>query len=207
MRKDRKQQKNVSVKQLKLFSFTGRPIVEKTDGIGRPSQTGVELISQLEEQCFQTRHLLEDVLDYRNLQTAYRQVYGNRGKGGVDSMEVTELGKWLGQHHTALTRSISEETYEVSAVRKVEIPKPGGGKRMLGIPTVKDRFIQQAIHQKLSPYYDERFSEYSYGFRPGRNAHQAIKQASEYVASGKEWVVDSACRATRCRLGKVFRQD
>lgn len=190
MRKDRKQQKNVSVKQLELFSYTGRPIGEGTDGIGKPPQSGVELVSQLEEQRFQTQHLLDDVLDYRNLQAAYRRVYRNHGKGGVDGMEVDKLGAWLGRYHTTLIRSISEEAYEVSDVKKVEIPKPSGGKRMLGIPTVKDRFIQQAIHQKLSPYYDERFSEYSYGFRPDRNAHQAIKQASEFVASGKEWVVD-----------------
>jgi group II intron reverse transcriptase/maturase len=83
-----------------------------------------------------------------------------------------------------------KEQYEVSAVRKVEIPKPDGGKRILGIPTVKDRLIQQAIHQELSRYYEPIFSESSYGFRPGRSAHQAIVQASKYIQEGKEWVVD-----------------
>ncbi len=82
------------------------------------------------------------------------------------------------------------EQYKVSAVRKVEIPKPTGGVRILGIPTVKDRLIQQAIHQELSPLYEPHFSEHSYGFRPKRNAQQAILQASQYIKEGKEWVVD-----------------
>ncbi len=190
MRKDRKQQKNVSVLQLELFSYTGQPIEDGADGIGQQSQLGAELASQLKERRFQTQHLLDDVLDYRNLQRAYRQVKRNGGSSGIDGMEVDEFGKWMGGHFQTLINEIGEETYEVSAVRKVEIPKSSGGKRMLGIPTVKDRFIQQAIHQNLSPIYDEVFSEYSYGFRPGRSAHQAIRQASEYVATGKEWVVD-----------------
>jgi group II intron reverse transcriptase/maturase len=96
----------------------------------------------------------------------------------------------LGQHINTLRESVLTEKYEVSAVRKVEIPKPDGGKRILGIPTVKDRLIQQAIHQELSRYYEPVFSESSYGFRPGRSAHQAIEQASKYIQEGKEWVVD-----------------
>lgn len=190
MRKDRKQQKRESVIQLELFSYTGKPIETVTDGIGAQTQSGVELSSQLKEQRIQTQHLLDNVLDYRNLQTAYRQVKRNGGIGGVDGMEVGEFGQWLGVHHETLKSAIREQRYEVSAVKKVEIPKANGGKRMLGIPTVKDRFIQQAIHQQLSPIYEEVFSEFSYGFRPDRSAHQAIRQASEYIASGKEWVVD-----------------
>jgi len=101
-----------------------------------------------------------------------------------------ELRQWLGKHINTLRETLLTEKYEVSAVRKVEIQKPDGGKRILGIPTVKDRLIQQAIHQELSRYYEPVFSESSYGFRPGRSAHQAIEQASKYIQEGKEWVVD-----------------
>jgi group II intron reverse transcriptase/maturase len=105
-------------------------------------------------------------------------------------MEAEELRQWLGNHINTLRETLLTEKYEVSAVRKVEILKPEGGKRVLGIPTVKDRLIQQAIHQELSRYYEPVFSESSYGFRPGRSAHQAIEQASKYIQEGKEWVVD-----------------
>ena len=105
-------------------------------------------------------------------------------------METEELRQWFGKHINTLRVSLLTEKYEVSAVRKVEILKPDGGKRILGIPTVKDRLIQQAIHQELSRYYESFFSESSYGFRPGRSAHQAIDQASKYIQEGKEWVVD-----------------
>ena len=105
-------------------------------------------------------------------------------------MEVEELRQWLGKHLEELRDSLLTETYQVSSVRKVEIPKPTGGVRMLGIPTVKDRLVQQAIHQKLNLYYEPYFSQHSYGFRPNRDAHQAVLQASQYIREGKEWVVD-----------------
>ncbi len=105
-------------------------------------------------------------------------------------MEVEELRQWLGKHLEALRDSLLTETYQVSLVRKVEIPKLTGGVRMLGIPTVKDRLVQQAIQQKLNLYYEPYFSEHSYGFRPNRDAHQAVLQASQYIREGKEWVVD-----------------
>jgi RNA-directed DNA polymerase len=113
-----------------------------------------------------------------------------KGSSGLDGMETQELRPWLGKHLTTLQVSLLTEEYEVSPVLKVEIDKPDGGKRMLGIPTAIDRLIQQAIQQELSRYYDPIFSESSYGFRPGRNAHQAIRQASKYIREGKEWVVD-----------------
>jgi RNA-directed DNA polymerase len=108
----------------------------------------------------------------------------------TDKMEEEELGQWLGSNLESLRRELLTGDYPVSAVRKVEIPKPNGGVRTLGIPTVKDRLVQQAIHQQLNRFYEPHFSDHSYGFRPNRDAHQAILQASEYIRAGKEWVVD-----------------
>ncbi|MDP4188550.1 MAG: reverse transcriptase domain-containing protein, partial [Bacteroidota bacterium] len=144
----------------------------------------------MERQRTLTEHLLERIVDYENLNRAYKQVARNNGSGGIDGMEREELRQWLGKHIQTLQKAILTEQYEVSAVRKVEIPKPNGGTRVLGIPTVKDRLIQQAIQQELSRYYEPTFSENSYGFRPGRSAHQAIEQSSKYIQEGKEWVVD-----------------
>lgn len=190
MRKDNKQQKRITASQLKLFSGkvepTGRAI-GRTDG---ETQTGVELSSRLENQRTLTANLLNKIVDYENLNRAYKQVRRNGGSSGVDQMEIDDLEQWLKENLDDLRISILNEEYEVNAVRKVEIPKPAGGTRMLGIPTVKDRLIQQAIHQELNRYYDPHFSEHSYGFRPGRDAHQAILQASLYIKQGKEWVVD-----------------
>jgi group II intron reverse transcriptase/maturase len=191
MRKGKKQQKNETSLQLKLFTMqagelTGGP----TGGTGTELLTRVELLSLLERQRTLTENLLERIVDYGNLMRAYKQVSSNDGRGGIDGMETEELRQWLGKHINTLREKLLTEQYDVSAVRKVEIPKPDGGKRILGIPTVKDRLIQQAIHQELSRYYEPVFSENSYGFRPGKSAHQAIEQASKYIQEGKEWVVD-----------------
>lgn len=175
---------------MSLFSPTGEPAVYLPSGTGRVVQTGVGLLSRLEQQRALTGNLLERIVSYGNLHKAYRQVRSNRGSSGIDGMDVYELRDWIGDHFRELQTSILDGSYQVSAVRKVEIPKPGGGTRMLGIPTVKDRLIQQAIHQELNRFYEPYFSDYSYGFRPGRNAWQAIKQASAYIKEGKEWVVD-----------------
>jgi RNA-directed DNA polymerase len=161
-----------------------------TDGISTGCLTRVELLSLLERQRTLTENLLERIVDYENLTRAYKQVKRNGGSSGIDGMEVNGLQIWLESHINELREDILMERYEVSSIRKVEIPKPDGGKRMLGIPTVKDRLIQQAIHQKLSRYYEPMFSESSYGFRPGRSAHQALVQASKYIQEGREWVVD-----------------
>ena len=189
MRKDKEQQKTEG-QQLKLFSKLAPPLTSDTGRTGNKKMKGVELSSRLENQRTLTSHLLDKIADYENLNKAYRQVVHNGGRSGVDKMETNELGKWLCKHVLALRTSLTEETYKVNAVLKVSIPKASGGTRTLGIPTVKDRLIQQAIHQELSPLYDPYFSEHSYGFRPGRNAHQAITQASQYIKEGKEWVVD-----------------
>ena len=190
MRKDKEQQKRINVSQLKLFSGPIKPAglaKGRTDG---DNQSGVELSSGLEKQRTLTSNLLNKIVDYENLTRAYKQVKRNNGSGGVDKMEIEDLGRWLKENIEDLRTSILNEEYQVSAVRKVEIPKPTGGTRALGIPTVKDRLIQQAIHQQLNRYYDPHFSEHSYGFRPGRDAHQAILQASVFIKEGNEWVVD-----------------
>jgi RNA-directed DNA polymerase len=190
MRKDKKQQKNRPASQLEFFSPTGEPAKPTTDRISENSSPGEALFSRLERKRSLTENLLEKIVDYENLKRAFEQVRKNDGSSGVDEMEVEELGQWLGKHLEALRDSLLTETYQVSLVRKVEIPKLTGGVRMLGIPTVKDRLVQQAIQQKLNLYYEPYFSEHSYGFRPNRDAHQAVLQASQYIREGKEWVVD-----------------
>ena len=114
----------------------------------------------------------------------------NKGAAGVDGREVTYFGDYLKAHWPRHRQELLEGTYQPQPVRQVEIPKPGGGKRQLGIPTVLDRFIQQALHQVLSPVSEPGFSESGYGFRPGRNAAQAVLKAREYVEVGHHWIVD-----------------
>jgi group II intron reverse transcriptase/maturase len=137
-----------------------------------------------------TSRLLERILDRDNLNQAYLRVRRNKGSHGVDGMEVDELLPFLKQHGETIRQSILEGTYRPSPVRRVEIPKPGGGVRQLGIPTVLDRMIQQAIAQVLTPIFDIGFSESSYGFRPGRSAKQAVIAAKSYIEQGYTWVVD-----------------
>jgi group II intron reverse transcriptase/maturase len=190
MRKDKEQQKKALVKQMEIFAKNSEPMGANTGGTGTLLSAGVELSSRLERQRVLTENILEKIVDYENLKRAYKRLSENGGSSGVDEMEIEELRKWFGENLNSLREQLLSERYEVSAVRKVEIPKPSGGIRVLGIPTVKDRFIQQAIHQELSRLYEPQFSDYSYGFRPNRNAEQAIVQATTYIKEGKEWVVD-----------------
>jgi len=134
--------------------------------------------------------LMEAVVERSNLFRAYDRVVKNEGAPGVDGLTVSEFKPWLQRHWVRVKQDLLTGVYQPEAVRKVEIPKPQGGVRMLGIPTVVDRLIQQALHQVLQPLFDPEFSRSSYGFRPGRNAHQAVKAARSYVAEGKRWVVD-----------------
>ena len=129
-------------------------------------------------------------MDIRNVQKALKQVTANKGAGGIDGMQTDELRDYLNVNWQTLRKDILEGNYKPKAVRKVEIPKPQGGTRMLGIPTVTDRLFQQAIAQWLSPKYEEEFSNYSYGFREGRNAQQAVKQAQTNLNEGYEWVIE-----------------
>jgi RNA-directed DNA polymerase len=191
MRKSKGKQKNEASRQPELFHWqAGELAGTLTGGTGTRPLNRVEMLSLLEKQRTLTENLLERIVEYGNMNRAYKQVVTNDGSGGVDGMETGDLKQWLGKHMNNLRESLLTEKYEVSAVRKVEIRKPEGGTRMLGIPTVKDRLIQQCIYQEMSRHYEPLFSENSYGFRPGRSAHQAIEQASKYVQEGKEWVVD-----------------
>jgi RNA-directed DNA polymerase len=137
-----------------------------------------------------TQHLMEVVSSSANLNRAYQRVKGNGGAPGVDGMTVTALRGWIAANREALITRLLDGSYQPQPVRGVQIPKPGGGMRQLGIPTVVDRLVQQAIAQVLEPILDPSFSASSFGFRPGRGAHDALRQARDYVADGYEIVVD-----------------
>jgi RNA-directed DNA polymerase len=168
-----------------------------------PPEAGVELRGKEGEHSYapastegedgnkvNTSKLLEKVLDRVNLNLAYKRVKKNGGSHGVDGMKVEELLPYLKQHGENIKQILLEGKYRPQPVRRVEISKPDGGIRLLGIPTVVDRMIQKAIAQVLSPIFEKEFSNYSYGFRPGRSAHQAIKQAEQYINEGYNVVVD-----------------
>jgi RNA-directed DNA polymerase len=138
----------------------------------------------------ETEQLMEAVVARENVLRAYRQVVSNGGSAGVDGMTVEQMKPYLQEHWVKIREQLLEGQYQPQAVRSVEIPKPQGGMRQLGIPTVVDRLIQQALHQVMTPIFEPDFSESSYGFRPGRSAQQAVAQAREYVAEGRRWVVD-----------------
>src|ERR1700761_8473099 len=133
---------------------------------------------------------MERIVERENLKKALERVKRNKGAAGVDGMTVDELSAYLKEHWLAIRARLLEGTYKPQAVRRVEIPKASGGVRSLGIPTVLDRFIQQAVLQVLQADWDGTFSETSFGFRPGRSAHQAVAKAQEYIASGQAVVAD-----------------
>ena len=137
-----------------------------------------------------TEHLMEEVVDRENLNRAYRRVKANRGAPGVDGVTIAAAADWIAEHKEELIAGLLDGSYQPQPVRGVQIPKPGGGMRQLGIPTVIDRLVQQAILQVLEPLLDPTFSDSSYGFRPGRGAHDALHQAAKYVAEGRTIVVD-----------------
>lgn len=134
--------------------------------------------------------LLEQVLSYENLNQALKRVRANRGAPGIDDMTVDQLSEYLAEHLPEVLEALLAGTYRPLPVRRVEIPKPDGGVRLLGIPTALDRFIQQALAQVLGTIFDPHFSDASYGFRPGWSAHQAVKTAQTLIQEGREWVVD-----------------
>lgn len=132
----------------------------------------------------------EIIFSRSNLFVAMERVQANGGAAGVDGMTVEELPEHLKAHWASIREKLEAGTYQPSPVRRVEIPKPSGGVRLIGIPTVQDRLIQQAMHQILSLEYEPRFSQHSYGFRPRRSAHDAVKAARGHIAAGYRWVVD-----------------
>ena len=133
---------------------------------------------------------IETVIERANMMLAYQRVVENKGAAGVDNLHISALKPWLKQHWPGVRQALIDGLYQPRAIRAVDIPKPNGDVRTLGIPTVVDRVIQQAIAQQLSVIVDKNFSDASYGFRPGRGAHQAVQQAQRYMQSGKRWVVD-----------------
>lgn len=171
------------------------------DPEARPSRSGRNLqfegegvlersLACTEQTCQKTEQLMEAVVDRSNMTMAFQRVVRNKGAGGVDGMTVNELQPFLNQHWSRIKERLLLGLYLPNAVRKVEIPKPDGGVRMLGIPTVLDRLIGQAVYQVLEPIFDPGFSESSYGFRRNRSAHQAVEQALAYGREGRTWVVD-----------------
>ncbi len=134
--------------------------------------------------------LMSRVVERDNMQLAYSRVMKNRGAPGIDGMRCEDLKAWLKVNWSQVKRDLLDGTYRPQAVRRVDIPKPQGGVRTLGVPTVVDRLIQQALHQAMQPLFEPIFSQSSYGFRPGRSAQQAVEKAAEYIRGGKRWVVD-----------------
>ena len=164
-----------------------RETVKPQGYAGVPSSSPAQVApSSREDQS----DLLEQMLESENLRRAYKRVVQNGGAPGVDSVTVAELQAYLKTHWEAVKSGLLSGTYKPNPVKRVEIPKPGGGVRRLGIPTVMDRLLQQALLQVMNPIFDADFSWYSYGFRPGKRAHDAVKQAQRYIQSGLRWVVD-----------------
>ena len=173
--------------QLELdFSFTRSG---EACGTGR-GETESPLAAHDTESPANANRLMEEVCERDNLKEAVRRVKANKGSAGIDRMTVGQLPDYLKQHWPAIREQLLNGTYEPQPVRRVEIPKPDGGVRKLGIPSVLDRFIQQAVMQVLQRQWDRTFSQHSYGFRPGRSAHQAVAQAQQYIAEGYGWCID-----------------
>ncbi len=178
-----KQQKN----QMKLaFAAEGRGEAPKAAGEGTEAvKAGYGTESPASPEC-----LMEEVCQRDNLVRALKRVKANKGSPGIDGMRVEDLADYLKEHWPRIREQLLQGAYQPQPVKRVKIPKPGGGERLLGIPTVLDRFVQQAVMEVLQSSWDRTFSEHSYGFRPGRSAHQAVAQAQRHIAQGYGYVVD-----------------
>jgi RNA-directed DNA polymerase len=178
--------KRPKIQLLLAFAAEGR------DELPMVAEEGTEPIVAKQESpsLTQTHSLMEEVCQRDNLWKALKRVQANKGAPGVDGMTVLQLPKYLRRHWPKIREQLLAGTYRPLPVKRVEIPKPDGGVRKLGIPTALDRFIQQAVLQVLQARWDRTFSEHSYGFRPGRSAHQAVAQAQAYIAEGRGFVVD-----------------
>jgi RNA-directed DNA polymerase len=170
------------------LDFSSEPTGEAREAGGEGTESSRAMNGT--ENPASTNRLMEEVCERENLKEALRRVKANKGSAGVDGMTVGGITDYLKQHWPAIREQLLNGTYEPRPVRRVEIPKPDGGVRKLGIPTVLDRFIQQAVMQVLQRRWDRTFSDCSYGFRPGRSAHQAVAQAQRYIAEGHGWCVD-----------------
>ncbi len=170
------------------LDFSSSPAGEARE-VGREETESLSAVHEPESPA-STNRLMEEICERENLKQALQQVKANKGSAGVDGMTVGGITDYLKQHWPAIREQLLSGTYEPKPVRRVEIPKPDGGVRKLGIPTVLDRLIQQAVMQVLQRQWDSTFSDHSYGFRPGRSAHQAVAQAQQYMALGYGWVVD-----------------
>lgn len=176
-------------RQLTLWDYLPRDTAEReeiTEACESPRITEAEITNRTK----QTEGLLEQILSQENLELACRQVKRNKGAGGIDGMQVDELLPFLTEHQNELVQALRDGKYRPSPVRRVEIPKENGKTRKLGIPTVVDRLIQQAICQILTPIYEQKFSDNSYGFRPQRSAHDALRKCQTNITEGYKYVVD-----------------
>ena len=142
------------------------------------------------KQHMDTSSLMEQILSRDNLNAAYLQVVRNKGAAGIDGMTVEELGAYLSENGESIKEQLRTRKYKPQPVRRVEIAKPDGGTRKLGVPTVVDRFVQQAVSQVLTPIFEEQFHDHSYGFRPNRCAQQAVLKVLEMMNDGHSWIVD-----------------
>ncbi len=165
-------------------------MVVKTDRQSVNSRLGAEVRTATSEQTKSEDQLMEQVVERSNLWSAYQRVVKNKGAPGVDDLTVSEFKDWLKVHWPSVKEALLAGRYMPQPVRRVDIPKPSGGIRTLGVPTVLDRLIQQALHQVLLPLFEPGFSDGSFGFRPGRSAHQAVRRAQAYIREGRRWVVD-----------------
>jgi len=167
-------------------------MTESRDEVPRAVSEGSEqsMAKHDPESLAKVEQLIEEICQRNNLEEALKRVMANKGSPGVDGMTVAKLPGYLRKHWPTIREQLLNGTYRPQPVKRVEIPKPGGGVRKLGVPTALDRFIQQAIMQVLQGRWDRTFSEHSYGFRPGRSCHQAIAQAQKYQAEGHRWGVD-----------------
>jgi RNA-directed DNA polymerase len=171
-----------------LLAFAGEWRGEAPNGLGEGTESFT--VKRGTESPAIGEQLMEEVCGRENCKQALARVKANKGSAGMDGMTVQQLPEYLKQQWPVIREQMLSGTYKPQPVKRVEIPKPDGGIRKLGIPTVLDRFIQQAVMQVLQRRWDRTFSEHSYGFRPGRSAHQAVEQAQRYIAEGYRWVVD-----------------
>src|SRR5437879_10733626 len=180
-------QKNRPEQEVLAFPGESRSDAPKTTGKGNETLVA----KRRTESLAGTERLMEEVCELENSKQALQRVKANKGSPGVDGMTVEELPEYLKQHGPEIGEQLRNGSYQPQPVRRVESPKPdGSGMRKLGIPCVLDRFVQQAVLQVLQKRWDPTFSEHSHGFRPGRSARQAVRQAQQYIAEGRRWVVD-----------------